>query len=254
MKQDKTLIGRKIIRLFEVGSTNESVRQLVENDSKPGNGSLFITDYQSNGLGLGDNRWESDPGKNLTFSIFLQPDFLKAGRQFMLNIAVSLGLFDFVSRVVPAEKVSIKWPNDIYINFDKVAGILIQHAVSGNEIMYSIAGIGLNVNQKSFSKSIPNPVSLISYTRHELVLEHSLHQLCEHLNKRYQDLKDGNENSLKKDYLNALFGFMEWRDYKYLGKMIGARITGIDRFGRLQLETTEKDLITSDLKEIEYMI
>ena len=59
-----------------------------------------------------------------------------------------------------SEAVSIKWPNDIYWKDKKLAGILLENAIIGNEVKYAIAGIGLNVNQTEFVSDAPNPVSL----------------------------------------------------------------------------------------------
>ena len=69
-------------------------------------------------------------------------------------------LFERSGLLSLSEAVSIKWSNDIYYGDKKVAGILIENAIIGNEIKYSIAGIGLNVNQTTFLSSAPNPVSL----------------------------------------------------------------------------------------------
>ena len=74
---------------------------------------------------------------------------------FDLNVLTAVA----VQRLL-GEGFTIKWPNDIYYGDKKVAGILIENAIIGNEIKYSIAGIGLNVNQTTFLSSAPNPVSL----------------------------------------------------------------------------------------------
>ena len=55
---------------------------------------------------------------------------------------------------------AIKWPNDIYVNNDKIAGILIENSIMGDKIENTIAGIGLNINQDKFISDAPNPVSL----------------------------------------------------------------------------------------------
>ena len=87
---------------------------------------------------------------------------------FYLNVLVSVAvhkvirslLFERSGLCSLSEAVSIKWPNDIYYGDKKIAGILVENAILGNEVKYSIAGIGLNVNQTTFLSSAPNPVSL----------------------------------------------------------------------------------------------
>jgi BirA family biotin operon repressor/biotin-[acetyl-CoA-carboxylase] ligase len=59
-----------------------------------------------------------------------------------------------------SQALSIKWPNDIYWQDKKIAGILIENAIIGGELKYSIAGIGLNVNQTQFVSNAPNPISM----------------------------------------------------------------------------------------------
>ena len=77
------------------------------------------------------------------------------------------------------EDFTIKWPNDIYFGDKKVAGILIENAIIGNEIKYSIAGIGLNVNQTTFVSDAPNPVSLKQIRGQEYDIERLMNHLFE---------------------------------------------------------------------------
>jgi len=148
----------KIIRLPETKSTNSYAIELLKQD-RPKEGSVVITDHQTHGKGTDTNTWESEKGKNLTFSLILYPA-LGADQQFILNKAISLGIYDFLISILPNHKVSIKWPNDLYIGDKKACGILIQNSVLGNKLEYMVAGIGLNVNQILFTSNAPNPISL----------------------------------------------------------------------------------------------
>ena len=131
-------------------------------------------DYQTAGRGQGTNRWESERGKNLTFSILLHPVDLPANRQFLLSMQVSLAICEALSEHIG--DLSIKWPNDIYWRNAKIAGILIENSLQGSVIRDSIVGVGLNVNQRQFMSDAPNPISLW--------------QICEHETDREQLLKD----------------------------------------------------------------
>ena len=131
-------------------------------------------DYQTAGRGQGTNKWESERGKNLTFSILLHPETLPANRQFLLSMQVSLAICEALSEHIG--DLSIKWPNDIYWRNAKIAGILIENSLQGSVIRDSIVGVGLNVNQRQFLSDAPNPVSMW--------------QICEHETDREQLLKD----------------------------------------------------------------
>ena len=125
---------------------------------------FLYTAFQTAGRGQAGNGWESEEGKNLLCSILLPP----RKDLFYLNVLVSVAvhkvirslLFERSGLCSLSEAVSIKWPNDIYYGDKKIAGILIENAILGSEVTYSIAGIGLNVNQTIFVSNAPNPVSL----------------------------------------------------------------------------------------------
>ena len=152
----------KIIRLHTVGSTNDYMIEQIRNGNINLEGTIVIADEQTSGKGMDINIWESEPGKNLTFSIFFKPDFLRADQQFLLNKSISLGVYDFIKSLVTHQKVTIKWPNDIYVGDKKIAGILINNTIAGNELFYSVAGIGVNINQQKFPGSCPQPCFIIA--------------------------------------------------------------------------------------------
>lgn len=145
-------------------STNTLLKELLAKGEWPEGERFLYTGFQTAGRGQAGNGWESEEGKNLLCSILLPP----RKDLFYLNVLVSVAvhkvirslLFERSDLLSLSEAVSIKWPNDIYYGDKKIAGILIENAILGNEVKYSIAGIGLNVNQTTFLSSAPNPVSL----------------------------------------------------------------------------------------------
>ena len=115
---------------------------------------------QHAGRGQGANHWESECGKNLTFSILIHPDNVLAHEQYIISMAVAATMRKYLSQVL-SEEVYIKWPNDIYVGDQKVGGILIENRLAGSHIRDCVIGIGLNVNQKEFKSEAPNPVSML---------------------------------------------------------------------------------------------
>lgn len=150
-------------------STNTLLKELLAKGEWPEGERFLYTGFQTAGRGQAGNGWESEEGKNLLCSVLMNisPSPI-AHRPFYLNVLVSVAvhkvirslLFERSGLLSLSEAVSIKWPNDIYYGDKKIAGILIENAILGNEVKYSIAGIGLNVNQTTFVSSAPNPVSL----------------------------------------------------------------------------------------------
>lgn len=248
------IIGRNITRLLTVGSTNEYLNNSINLNNEFEDGDIVVALEQSSGKGRGKKIWESEPGKNLTFSVLLKPDFIQADHQFLLNKAISLGILEFIKSIINNLRIKIKWPNDIYINDGKVAGILIDNIISGNKITYSVIGIGININQLDFDEFIPNPVSLKSFTDKKLDLDDCLHSICHYLNFQYLQLCNLNFSKLDQSYHSAMYRLNENHKFKVENKIIEARIIGVTKFGQLQLETLEKEIIEFDYNEIEFII
>ena len=159
-------------------STNTLLREMVAKGEWPKEEHFLRADYQTAGRGQTGNGWESEEGKNLLCSILLPP------RQnlFELNMVVAVA----VQRLL-GDKFTIKWPNDIYYGDQKVAGILVENALLGNELKYSIAGIGLNVNQTEWHSDAPNPVSLKQITGKTYDLDVLMEQLYEQVQQALQE-------------------------------------------------------------------
>ena len=241
----------KYIHLEQIDSTNAYLqRQQSEHDIRNW---VVSADEQTAGKGMGSNGWESEVGKNLTFSLALDMGFLPAERQFLLSEAVPLGIIEVLDTLLPSEKLSIKWPNDIYFENRKLAGILINSTIKANMMDVSIIGIGLNVNQMKFQDWPTHPISLKMVTGKEYDLKPLLEQIAERILIKVQQLKSS-PTSIEKDYLKRLFRYRTWADYEVEGKVLRLFMTGIDSFGRLQLLDTENKPHCFDIKEIRFII
>lgn len=241
----------KYIHLEQIDSTNAYLqRQQSEHDIRNW---VVSTDEQTAGKGMGNNGWESEVGKNLTFSLALDMGFLPAERQFLLSEAVPLGIIEVLNPLLPSEKLSIKWPNDIYFENRKLAGILINSTIKANMMDISIIGIGLNVNQMKFQDWPTHPISLKMVTGKEYDLKPLLEQIAERILIKVQQLQS-TPTSIEKDYLKRLFRYRTWADYEVEGKVLRLFMTGIDSFGRLQLLDTENKTYCFDIKEIRFII
>lgn len=154
------------ILLEETGSTNS---WCADHIGDLGHLTMVRASAQNSGRGQRGNSWESEPGRNLTLSVVLRPTGFRASNQFAISEAVALAVADTLGWYgIPAK---VKWPNDIYVGDKKICGILIEHAVGGTDILHSICGAGINVNQREFRSDAPNPVSMIQISGEEYDLE-----------------------------------------------------------------------------------
>lgn len=241
-------VGKVFLHFPTLPSTNLYAQELLSK-SKPSEGTVISTFNQTAGRGQIGSSWISEPGSNLTLSVILYPSFLDIRRQFLLNQAVSLAVRDFVAKYVQ-KNVFVKWPNDIYVEGRKIAGILLQSALAGNRMESVVAGVGVNVNQVHFPDDIPNPTSLRLETGEELDLEELSGALCLFLEQRYLQLKKDDFPVLQQDYRSALFGFQQKRKFQYPdGRSFEGKIIGIAETGKLLIER-ENRVETFGLKEV----
>lgn len=242
-------IGQNIINLHSVNSTNSYALDLIKNNSVD-EGVAILAKYQTSGKGQQNNFWESEKSKNLLLSVILHPNFIKVDEQFLISKAVSLAVADFVKKEVG--NVTIKWPNDIYVDDKKISGILIENTLSGNIISNTIVGIGLNINQTVFKSDAPNPVSLKILTNKIYNLDDCFNQLCFFLEKRYNELKkDFKKTNL--DYLKNLYLFNSFNLYESRGEKFFARIVAVEDNGELLLETKQGEVKRFFFKEVAFV-
>lgn len=260
--QPKTVfVGKSIKYLPTCHSTNDFCQQLTESDSIE-NGFCVYTDFQISGRGQRGNIWEGEAGKNIMMSIFLKPDFIKAADQFQINIAVSLGIYRALllfAKEISNQKLQIlynnlkiKWPNDVYFGDNKIGGILIENTILGSYLSSSIIGIGLNVNQLVFENTKANSLKKILNSLNDLEISQIMKLIFEQIEKSYLQLKIGEFEQLKNEYLNRLFRANEWHSFRKNGYVFNGKIIGIDNYGRLEVET-ESAVDYFDFKEIEFI-
>ncbi|MCF8230817.1 MAG: biotin--[acetyl-CoA-carboxylase] ligase [Bacteroidales bacterium] len=244
------ILSEKIIRLTEVDSTND---YLLPNYKNFEEGTIVITDYQPGGKGLGHNHWESAKEKNLTLSVLLNPRSVYTSEQFNLNMAASLAIRKFISHYTDTP-ILVKWPNDIYAQNRKIAGILIKNLLYEDIIDTSIIGMGININQEHFYSQAPNPVSLKHLTGKNYNLKQMLELLLKDLDNYFQILYNRDFNQLNQEYYQYMYRLKEWHNYIIHGQKVHACIQGIDEFGQLSLTDEQGRLYVCDLKEIEFLL
>ncbi|NRA11013.1 MAG: biotin--[acetyl-CoA-carboxylase] ligase [Crocinitomicaceae bacterium] len=238
-------IGRKIVRLESVDSTNNYTANLIKGGELV-HGSVIMAVEQTNGRGQMGAEWLVKPGENLTFSVFLDNVNLSVNYQFFLTRLVSVSLVDFLAKFnIPT---AIKWPNDIYVNDKKIAGILIENKVSGSFIQKSIIGIGLNVNQSDFGNL--EATSLFLKTGIHRSIDDVLFSFIKSLNTI---LEGGLTNPKLEDaYLKRLHLLNEKSSFEDKEGLFEGTILGVAPNGRLRVEKSRGEVHYS-LKEIRFI-
>lgn len=247
---DTLFIGKRVIYLPECHSTNTSALQLLQQELLP-EGAVIITDNQTAGRGQRGNSWEAASGQNLTFSLILRPRFMSVQDQFLLNISISLAIYDFLTDL-QLDGVAIKWPNDLYIHSKKISGILIESSLKNAQLEWSVIGIGINVNQIIFS--LPTATSLAQRLGRELARQQVLHKLLKALEVRYLQLRKGEGAALRKTYLERLYWLGEWHLFKVDNEQITGKIVGINAYGQLAvLYQRDEQIRYHSMQQIHYL-
>lgn len=229
---DKTrLFGKKLVHFPECPSTNTEAIRFTESDGIC-HGAVFICDHQSGGRGQAGNRWESEPGKNLTFSIVLENP-VEPENHFFLNVFLSLAIAKCLNQIT-GKLFQVKWPNDLMAGGKKIGGILIENSVMGKAIRYSVAGIGLNVNQERFNFSAAT--SLFLFTGKKFKTEELLGDLLASIETEFSRLRGKDFPGLKGEWLDHLYLFNTRHQFFKDGEPFEGVITGIDHHGRLEME------------------
>lgn len=244
----------QIIPLDEVDSTNNYLRNLPTDELKS-EIVVAVANTQTAGRGQRGNSWESEPGKNLTFSILIRPNFIEARQQFILSQAIALSIKEVLCNYVTNPFPLIKWPNDIYWNKKKLGGILIENDLTGKNIDRCIIGVGVNLNQKLFTSDAPNPVSVWQITGHTTEPLTILRKIMQRFSFYYSQIKQGDTHDLIDYYEKSLFRRVGFHKFRLPGgEEFDARIRCIEPDGHLVLEDTQNQMHTFGFKEVEFVL
>ena len=241
------------IKVSQTASTNTYLSRLAA--TLPG-GTVIYTPCQTAGRGQKGNSWESEDGKNLTFSMLLKRPPVKARDQFYLSEATALAVVETLSAEA-GDGFTVKWPNDVYWQDKKICGMLLENSLNGTDIATCIVGIGINVNQERFLSDAPNPVSLINITGHEHELMTLLKNVCSRIEQLVASLDDeAAREQLHRLYMTALYR-NDGQQHPYEdahGHRFMATVAGIDPDGTLTLRHDDGTTHSYLFKEVKHII
>lgn len=237
-----------IIHLSSVDSTNNYLMAY-----KPREGetmTVVYADEQTAGRGQGSNHWESEPGKNLTFSVLVHPTMVPVMRQFLLSEAGALALWDVLGQYLGADDVKMKWPNDIYWKDKKISGTLIETRLGGGQVKDCVYGIGIDVNQEKFVSDAPNPVSMKQILGHDVDLKELLNKIIDSFKKYYAAIENGEYAAISELYHSGLYRAHGFHRYKDKDREFEAAIVEVEDSGNLILRDREGCIRSYAFKEV----
>ncbi|MEW5675862.1 biotin--[acetyl-CoA-carboxylase] ligase [Flavobacterium enshiense] len=240
-----------IIKLDAIPSTNDFLKeklskQFVENFT------VAVAENQTDGRGQMGAKWENESGKNLTFSVLVKDLLLEIHSIFNLNVTVAVSIAEALN-TFQIPNLSIKWPNDILAENKKIGGILIENSIKSNGEIFSIIGIGLNVNQKEF-EGLPQAGSLFTVVEKEFDKEEVLKVILEKLKQNIASLQSGNQSHFWILYDQFLFKkgvpmpFEDANGFRFMGI-----IQKVNEVGKLEILLEDDSIRQFDIKEVQML-
>ena len=218
--------GWTLVALESVGSTNDEAARLA--DSGAPEGTVVWSREQTGGRGRRGRSWASPIG-NLYTSTILRPA-CAAARAVELGFAAALAVAD----IVPAGRdVRAKWPNDVLVDGGKVAGILLESAISQTAtVEHVVAGIGVNIG---FAPQLPEmryPGSALGGR-----VEDALEKLTAALASRLLEWRREGFETVRLAWLARAGPLGAEVDVRLGDELVRGRFAGLDHDGALLLET-----------------
>jgi len=238
----------KLVKLDAIDSTNDFLKRL-SNEEQTQNFTVVTAENQTKGKGQMGAVWNSEIGKNLIMSVLVKEFLVNPNQIFNLNIIISLSVIEALE-ALQIPKLSIKWPNDIMSDNKKIGGILIENSIKSGGSIFSIAGLGLNVNQVDF-ENLPKASSLAVVCNRTFNKEQILFSIVENIEKHIGDW-DTTAQDLWSFYTQKLF--KKGIPTTFLnpgGKYFMGIINGVSPLGKLQVRLDDHKVADFDIKEIQ---
>lgn len=237
-------IGSSFIELSQVESTNNYATGLIH-EGLAHHGTVVFAHHQTRGRGQRNKQWLSEKDESLTFTIIIEPQ-LSLSEAFFLSMAIAVASANVYAGHA-GNSVTIKWPNDIYAGDRKAGGILIENIISGPNWKWSVAGIGLNINQENFG-DLP-AVSLKQITGKTFQPIDIANELCVEVESMLQNFSKEN---LYQQYQQRLYKKGEPMKFRHGSRVFEGIVQGVTTNGQLVVKHAIEEYF--DVGEIEWLI
>ena len=240
-------IGQHIFRLDTCHSTQEVLAQLLTK-KKIQEGAVVLSDYQTDGRGMINTKWQSEAKKNILCSLVLYPTFLKLDTAFMLSKCISIAI-TLTLRQYTTTEIYIKWPNDIVILHKKIAGFVIANSIQNSAIEQCIIGIGININQLTFSADLQHAISLSQVTNSYIDTYQFEEKLFYYIEKLYDMLKENKVSEIEELYTERLYKNNGVGIFEYNNEIVESSLISVNTSGELSI-IIKNNVITFRPKEL----
>ena len=243
--------GKNRVHCTKVDSTNDELKRIFSQEDLE-NGTLLTAEFQTGGKGQMGSKWESEYANNFLGTFFLRSS-IPSSELFALNMMASLAILETVKELVKKD-VEIKWPNDVLVKGEKIAGVLIENKYKNGSLIGSFLGIGLNLNQQSFDKFRRAGTSLIKQGVTLKNREEVVERICFHLQQFYSLYNIKGFETINFLYHQELY--LKGEEHAYLvGKETRFfTLQSVNKQGDLQLFNQFGKLEEFGLKAIQFLI
>lgn len=242
---DTARFGQSMRGFETVGSTNTEAAEWARAGAP--DGSVVVTEYQSEGRGRHGRTWDAQKGKNLMFSVVLRPA-LEADRLGLITVAASVAVAEAIDAFLTGHEAALKWPNDVLLEGRKTCGMLLESSLSGAQTAQAVTaevvvlGVGLNVNQTDFPEALADTATSLHLATGRAVPRAPLFaRLLRRLEARYDAVQTGDGADVRAafhDRLAALHGSVTLRESD-TGETLTGVVQGITDTGALRLDTPD---------------
>ncbi len=222
----------KLHSFYELGSTNDEVRELAERNAPEG--TIVWALEQDAGRGRRGREWVSPPG-NLYASLLLRPHCSPAAAA-QLSFVAALALHATVTQAIGApDTVRVKWPNDVLVRGRKIAGILLESHAGGGVLDWVIVGTGLNVI--SFPPDADRPATSLAAEGDPTGVDHVLEDYAGHFLSWYRRWLDGGFADIRANWLKLAYGLGGPIEVRLAHESFHGAFQGLDPTGALIVDT-----------------
>lgn len=240
-------LGHRFLFFKELGSTNNYVKQLPRDEIS--HGMVCLANHQTHGRGQYDKKWETRPGKNLTFTLTFVPK--ESSRLHVFTLICAKAIIDEIKEQTGLTGC-IKWPNDIIIEGRKIGGLLTESTFNGNQIDRLMIGIGLNINQENFSEELKGKAGSIKLlSGKEQSREHILANLLSRIEYGYGRWHK-RDTSIIKEVNKKIQGYGKWMRLQIDSEIREepAKLLGVNEYGQLAVINEEGEVETFSYEQI----
>lgn len=239
-----------IIKLSAINSTNDYLKELSATQHVE-NFTIAVAEHQTQGRGQMGTQWETQQGKNLTFSVLVKDLLLEINAIFYLNAAVAVSIIAALEKFnIPG--LAIKWPNDILAGNKKLGGILIENNIRSNGEIHSVVGIGINVNQTEF-EGLPKATSLAIVASKEFDKNEVMIAIVENLKRNLSRLLHKDTDAIWDKYLLKLYKKNIPMPFEKEGMRFMGIIKGVSKNGSLEVQLEDDSITYYKVKEIQLL-